>query len=170
MVIFESTISTKALGHELSTDVLGGLGKAIPYILGVYLLIKWIELMSTGEIGLIFSGTPHSFLWWAEITIGVILPIILFSIPSVRQSRAKLFWSAALVIVGLMLNRFNVSMLALGMRPGYSYFPHWMEAAVSAGLIADAMLIYMAANKVLPVMHHKPEKEHHAEPATSIAG
>jgi len=61
------------------------------------------------------------------------------------------FWSAVLVIAGLMLNRFDVSMLAMGMRPGFTYFPHWMEFAVSAGLVADGLLVVWLAHKLLPI-------------------
>ena len=155
MAIFESTLSTKVFGHKLSLDILAGLGRVIPYILGLYLLLKIVDLMVAGELGLAFSWSPYSLLWWAEIIIGVILPIILFSLPNVRQSRNLLFWTAILVIIGLIINRFNVSLLALEPRPGTSYFPHWMEFAISAGLIADALLIFMAANRVLPIMHHE---------------
>ncbi|MCK4724086.1 MAG: Ni/Fe-hydrogenase cytochrome b subunit, partial [Dehalococcoidia bacterium] len=118
MVIFESTLSTKVFGHKLDLDVLSGLGRAIPYILGIYLLLKLVDLTARGNLGLIFSAYPQNLLWWGEIIIGVILPIILLSMPGVRQNRSGVFWSAVLVVIGLIFNRFNVSMLALDMRPG----------------------------------------------------
>jgi Ni/Fe-hydrogenase subunit HybB-like protein len=153
MVIFESTLSTRVFGHKLEMDVLSGLARAVPYILGIYLLLKVIDLMAAGEIGLIFTAYPINLLWWGEIIVGVILPILLFSIPEVRQSRNAVFWTSVLVILGLMLNRFNVSMLALGMRPGYSYFPDWMEFAISVGLVADALLVIWLAHRLLPIVH-----------------
>ena len=154
MVIFESTLSTRAFGHKLDLDVLSGLARAIPYILGLYLLLKVIDLMAVGEIGLIFLAYPQNLLWWGEIIVGVILPIILFSMPDVRQNRNAVFWSSVLVIIGLVLNRFNVSMLALGMRPGTIYFPHWMEFAISVGLVADALLVILLAHRLLPIVSH----------------
>jgi Ni/Fe-hydrogenase subunit HybB-like protein len=155
MVIFESTLSTKAFGHKLDLDVLSGLARAIPYILGLYLLLKFIDLMAVGEIGLIFLAYPQNLLWWGEIIIGVIIPIILFSRPGVRQNRNAVFWSSVLVIIGLVLNRFNVSMLALEMRPGSIYFPHWMEFAISVGLVADALLVIWLAHRLLPIVSHE---------------
>jgi Ni/Fe-hydrogenase subunit HybB-like protein len=151
MVIFESTLSTKAFGHKLDINVLSGLARVIPYILGIYLLLKIFELAAVGELGLIFTAYPQNLLWWGEIVIGVISPIILFSIPEVRYNRNAVFWTSALVIAGLVFNRFNVSMLALGMRPGYVYFPHWMEFAISAGLVADALLVIWLAHRFLPI-------------------
>lgn len=155
MVIFETTLSSRAFGHKLDISILSGLGKAIPYILGVYLLLKLMDLTSRGAIGLIFTAYPYNLLWWAEIIIGVLSPIILLSQAAIRQSRVGVFWSAALVVVGLILNRFNVSMLALAMRPGYTYFPHWMEVAISVALVADAMLVIWLAHHVLPMGHHE---------------
>jgi Ni/Fe-hydrogenase subunit HybB-like protein len=48
-------------------------------------------------------------------------------------------------------------MFALAMRPGYTYSPHWMEIAISVGLIADAMLIIWLAYRFLP-MHSGDNK------------
>jgi Ni/Fe-hydrogenase subunit HybB-like protein len=160
MVIFESTLSTRVFGHKLDLDVLSGLAKAIPYILGIYLLLKIMDLMVAGELGLLFTAYPDNILWWAEITIGVILPIILFSMPFVRQNRSWIFWTAVLVVLGLIFNRFNVSMLALGMREGFMYVPHWMEVAISAALVADALLVIWLAHRLLPMAHHTDTVSH----------
>ena len=157
MVIFESTLSTKIFGHKLDLDILSGLSKAIAYILGLYLLLKLVDLMVAGELGLIFTAYPQNLLWWGEMAIGVILPMIFFSMPSVRQSRNKIFWCSALVIIGLVLNRFNVSMLALAMRPGFTYFPHWMEFAITIALVADALLVIWLAHRFLRIA--PPEEE-----------
>ena len=155
MVIFESTLTTRAFGHKLSLDVLSGLARALPYILGLYLLLRLVDLVVAGELGLIFTAYPENLLWWGEIIIGVILPIILLSNPSVRQSRGMIFWSIVLVVTGLILNRIIVSMLALDMPPGTVYFPHWMEFAISVGLVADALLVVWLAYRLLPVVSHE---------------
>jgi Ni/Fe-hydrogenase subunit HybB-like protein len=151
MVIFETTLSSRAFGHKLPADILSGLSKGIPLILGIYLLLKLMDLTVRGELALIITAYPQNILWWSEIIIGVILPIILFSMPGVRQSRKGVFWSAVLVILGLIINRFNVSMLTLSMRPGFTYFPNWMEVAISAALIADALLVIWLAYRLLPM-------------------
>jgi len=155
MVIFESMLSTKAFGHELPLDILQGLARAIPWILGLFLLLKLTDLTARGDIGLVFTSFPMNLLWWAEIIIGSVLPIILLTNPAVKRSRTAIFWSATLVIAGLVLNRFNVSMFALEPRPGFSYFPHWMEVAISVGLVADAMLVIWLAYRLLPIVDHE---------------
>ena len=62
-------------------------------------------------------------------------------------------------MTGLVFNRFNVSMLALAMRPGFSYFPHWMEVAISVGLVADALLVIWLAHRFLPIVNHEKVEE-----------
>ena len=156
MVMFESTLTGKALGHKQNHEIMEGLGKIIPWILGIYLVLKLGDLLLAGEIGLIFTAYPYNINWWVEILVGIIAPMVLFNLKSIRKSDTKLFWVAVLVILGLMINRFNVSMFALGMRPGYTYFPTWMEFAISAGLVADSMLVIWLAYKLLPMMQHEP--------------
>ncbi len=155
MVIFEGALTSKALGHKLSHEVMEGLGKILPWILGIYLVLKLFDLILRRDIGLIFTEYPHNLLWWAEIIIFAVLPIILLSNKNFRKSDNKLFFGATLVVVGLILNRFNVSILNMQIRPGYYYFPHWMEIALSVGLFADAFLVIWLANKLLPMGHHE---------------
>jgi Ni/Fe-hydrogenase subunit HybB-like protein len=92
------------------------------------------------------------------MVIGVVLPLILFSLPAVRKSRGWLFGSALMVITGLVLNRFNVSMLALNMRPGYIYYPSLGEIAISLGLVIAALLVFQIAMRVLPMGHTEMEE------------
>jgi Ni/Fe-hydrogenase subunit HybB-like protein len=64
------------------------------------------------------------------------------------------------VVAGLVLNRFNVSWLAMAGRPGVSYAPHWMEFAITVGLVAGGVLVFTLANRYLPVAHHAGAESH----------
>jgi Ni/Fe-hydrogenase subunit HybB-like protein len=157
MVMFEGTLTGNALGHKQNHDVMEGLGKILPWILGIYLVLKLGDLILRRDIGLIFTEFPQNLLWWAEIIIFAVLPIILLTNKNFRKSDGRLFFASCLVVFGLIFNRFNVSLLNMQIRPGYTYFPHWMEIALSVGLFADAFLIIWLAYKVLPMMQHEPE-------------
>jgi Ni/Fe-hydrogenase subunit HybB-like protein len=152
MVIFETSLGSKGLGHHIDLEVLAGLGRALPYILGLYLLVKLGDLLVAGELGLIFSSGLYSVLFLVEVVGGVILPLVLFALPTVRGSRTALFWSALLVILGLVLNRFNASLVALAPRAGTVYFPHPMEFAISIAVVAAGILAYIIANRYLPIV------------------
>jgi Ni/Fe-hydrogenase subunit HybB-like protein len=142
MVIFESTISAHAYGRKQETALLGGLAKAIPWMLGLYLTLKIGDLAFAGELGLPFQPGRLTAFWWIEITFGVVVPLILFALPAVRRSQKWLFTSALLVILGLVFNRFNVGLLSWKRPVGSWYVPSWMEFAVSFGVIAAGVLVY----------------------------
>lgn len=155
MVIFEATISSKVFGHKLDLDMISGVGKILRIPLFIYLCFKVGDIIVAGEFGALFSEYPAAIYWWAEMIIGVVLPLILFSLPAVQKNRGWLFVSALLVILGLVLNRFNVTLMNLMMRPGYgTYFPAIGEIAVSVMLVSLGMLVIMLANKFLPIVKH----------------
>ncbi len=159
MPIFETSLSSRGLGHHVDLEILAGLGKGLIYLLGLYLVVRLGDLLLAGELGLIFSSGVYSLMFLLEVGLGVILPLILFALPAVRGSRTAIFWSAVLVILGLVLNRFNVSLIALSPRPDTLYFPHPMEFAISISVIAAGVLAYILANRYLPIVHHEPMTE-----------
>ena len=157
MVIVESTLSSSAFNHHVETRLLSEIGSWLPMMLGLYLLVNLGNLAFSGKLGLIFEGSLASFMYLAEIIIGVVLPMILLSMASIRNDRTLLFRSALLVVFGVVLNRFNV--LVWGQN-GAFYAPNWVEFAVTAGLISLGILLYIFAVKNLPVFtDHAPEPE-----------
>lgn len=151
MVIVETTLGSRGLGHHVNLAIPAGLGKGLIYLLGLYLVVRLGELLVAGDFGLIFTSGMYSVLFLFEVVGGVILPLILFALPAMRRSRTALFWSALLVVLGLMLNRFNVSLIALMPRTGTIYFPHWMEFAISISILAAGVLAYILATRYLPI-------------------
>ena len=168
MVILESVISARALRRPLERDLLAGLASAVPYVLGTYFVLKMVELLVTGEFGLMFEGSVRSNLFLVEIIGGVLLPAVLFAIPKVRQSVAGLFWGALLIVGGLILNRLDVSVIGQ-MVPTGSYFPHWMEFAVTIGLLASGVVAYTLITHYFPVFKEDVagESEHAGLPVAA---
>ncbi len=159
MVIVETSLGGRGLGHSIDLEILAGLGRALPYILGLYLLFRLGDLLVAGEFGAIFSSGLYSVLFLAEVIGGVLVPLILFALPAVRRSRTALFWSAMLVVLGVVLNRFNVSLIALAPRPGTTYFPHPMEFVISIAIVSAGVLGYIMANRYLPIIQYEPVTE-----------
>jgi Ni/Fe-hydrogenase subunit HybB-like protein len=152
MVVIESSL----VRHPVSPAILAGLGRALPWILGLYLVVSLGDLLVAGELGRVFTSGPYSGLFLLEIAGGVIAPLVLFSRPAVRRNPRALFWSALLVVFGLVLNRFNATLVSVAPRPGTVYFPHPMEFAISLGIISAGVLGYILANRHLQVL--RPEQ------------
>ena len=162
MVILESSLSAKAFKRGLEIDILSSLAKAIPYVLGLYLVLKLGDLVVAGELWRMFEGSARSNMFLVELVIQVILPLVLFSLPKVRKSPSGLLWGSVLVVVGTIINRINVSLIGPEMPPGIahlptpSYAPNLIEFALTIGLISGGVLLFTLASRYLPVF---PEVE-----------
>ena len=175
MIIFESSLSSRYFKRGLETHLLEKLAKGLPIALGIYALLKFGELAVAGELGLLFTSGSMSMLFWAEILIGVVTPIVWFSIKKNRTSPNGLLIGAIIVIVGMILNRFNVSWFAvkhpdpLFYLPTFmgnvKYFPTLPEVAVSIGIFSAGILAFGLLAKYFPVFESEHEKEETHEPA-----
>ena len=152
MAILVAVVSFRAFRRRLEPGLLTDLARIVSIMLGFYLVLKIGDLLRFGELGLVFSQGWLSLLFLAEITIGVIVPMVLFGRRQVRESGSGLVLGSTCVLVGLALNRTSVALLALSTPAGAFYFPHWMEIVVAAASIAAGVLIFIAAAYFLPVL------------------
>ena len=154
MVIFESSIGSKVFRHRLNPDVLAGLGKALPYVLAVYLLLKVGDIVGGGDVAAAFTYSTQSMMFWIEIMVGIVLPMTLLMSPELRRSNTGLFWASLCVIGGVVLNRLNVGLIGIKVQSWQSYFPSWMEFAVTIGIVAAGLILFSVAARHLPVYEH----------------
>jgi c(7)-type cytochrome triheme protein len=167
MTIFESFMSYRAFGRRLEAPLLQGLARAAVVVLMVYAVFKTEDLIARGNFGLIFQITPESVLFWGEMALGVLLPMILFAVPRVRRSETGMFFAATLTIMGFVINRLNVAVTGMAASSGVRYVPSWMELAVTASIVAVGFVLFGLAVKYLPVFPE--EGKHEAAPAREPA-
>jgi Ni/Fe-hydrogenase subunit HybB-like protein len=167
MIILESSLSSRYFHRGLEVHLLEKLARVIPIVLGTYLVIKFIQLAIAGDLHYLFSSGMVSVLFWAEIMVGAVVPLVLFSFRSVRHSPKGLLAGAVILLLGMILNRFNVSWFAVKHPDPLTYLPSFMsnvhyipslpEVAVSIGIFSAGILAFGLAVKYLPVF----EEEHH---------
>jgi c(7)-type cytochrome triheme protein len=151
MTIFESFMSYRAFGKRLEPELLAGMARVIVVVLGVYALIKVQDLAARGNLGLAFTLTPESVLFWGEAGLGVLLPMALFATRWIRRDERGLFFAALLTVMGFIINRLNVAVTGMAASSGVSYVPSWMEFAVTASIVGLGFLLFALAVKYLPV-------------------
>ena len=156
MVIVESTWSFFGLKHKLEVKLLGKIARIIPFVLGIYAVARFAEIIINGKSAYLFAGDKYSFLFWGEILVNVILPVVLFSLPSVRKKPMQMFATSLLVVFGLLLNRFNVSLVTFSAGP---YAPSWIEIFVTIGMVAIGAFVFTLASRYLAVFPHAVEEE-----------
>ncbi|MEW6026565.1 MAG: NrfD/PsrC family molybdoenzyme membrane anchor subunit [Planctomycetota bacterium] len=160
MVTFEAFLSSKAFNRTLELDLLSGLAKAEIFVLFIYFALKMVDMGVRGSLPLAFQGTLEGNMFLLEIGLGVVLPFLLLCVPAVRTSRGGLFASSLMVIAGLIINRMNMSVIGMLQGSNASYFPSWMEFAVTAAVIAGGLIAFRIAVKYFNVFpsHNEPDK------------
>jgi Ni/Fe-hydrogenase subunit HybB-like protein len=170
MIILESSLSARYFKRGLETHLLEKLARVIPIVLAIYALVKFGELVISGDTKYLFTSGLMSILFWAEIVIGIVIPMILFSFKRVRLSANGLLGGAVILLLGMILNRFNVSWFAVKHPDPLTYMPTFMsnvhyipslpEVLVSVGIFSFGILAFGLAARYLPVF----EDEHHETP------
>jgi len=157
MVIVESALSHRLFAYRLSSsshcdldDLTLGLGKAAAVVLYVYFFLKLIGLADGNHWNLL--NTPYGHLYLIEIVGFVALPCALYVFGvrtrNVRVVRITGVWT----VMGIILNRFNVSMIAMNWQSKSHYSPSWMEVTVSLALVTMGIWVFRWLVNRLPVM------------------
>jgi Ni/Fe-hydrogenase subunit HybB-like protein len=168
MVIFESTLSHRFFFDKMDEEHLAekdtlplGFGKAAALVLAGYFIIKVIGISADNNWHYLATGYGAWFL--VEMLGFVALPCFLYAV-GVRDKNVKLIrFTAAWTVVGIVVNRFNVSMIAFNWHLPASerYFPHWMEIVISVFIVTVGILVYRFIVTRMPVLYRHPDYDAH---------
>jgi Ni/Fe-hydrogenase subunit HybB-like protein len=164
MVTLESLLSAWLFGHRIRTDLLAGLGWMAAFVLGVYVLLRLGDLYARGMLVRALDGSWQAGLFLFEILLSAVIPAALLSFRRVRHSVAGLATCSTMVVLGVVAYRFNTCIVAFARPEGMSYFPTWIELAVSAGIVCGAALVFIFFNENLRVVD---AEGHEVAPASS---
>jgi Ni/Fe-hydrogenase subunit HybB-like protein len=157
MVIFEGSISQKVFSHRVGRklhashdDILVGLGRICGMTMFVYLFLE-ILVFAHGRRWE-YLGTGWGAWYLFEILGLVTLPAVLF-IRGYRNGNIPLIrGAAALTLVGIVVNRLNVSVIAFKWYAAVRYVPSWMEVVVSLSVIAAELWVFRWIVNRMPVL------------------
>jgi Ni/Fe-hydrogenase subunit HybB-like protein len=161
MVIIESFLSSRAFHREIEVHILTQIAKVTVVALAVYLVLK-IEDINTMKLWqYVFTFNYEGMMYWAEIGLGVILPMLLLISPRVRMNTRGLFVSALLVVMGFVFNRLNVAITSVERSAGANYFPSAIEISITLMIVALGFAIFRLAVKYLPIFpeHHEEKRK-----------
>lgn len=158
MTIFESSMSSRHFGRQLELPILQELGRVLVVVLSVYGVLRFEDLLHRGVLKLMFQPGYEMYLFWLEVALSLIFPLLLLSQRKVRMSAGGLYVAAVLVVLGFITNRLNVSITGLESAAGLHYVPKWTEIAVTGAIIAAGFALFGLAEKYLPIF---PAEEPH---------
>lgn len=168
MVIFEGTLSHKffhtqmSLAHKSEFDPLTiGFGKAASFLLAGYVTIKLVGLASGGHWRLL--ATPYGIWFLVEMIGFAALPCVFYAIGVRDKDVKRIRFTAAWTVLGIVLNRLNVSMIAFNWHLPLKerYFPSWMEIVISVFMVTLIILAYRFIVTRMPVLYEHPDFSEH---------
>jgi Ni/Fe-hydrogenase subunit HybB-like protein len=149
-VILESIISALGFKKEMELDLISGIARYVPPLLGIYLVVRFLDLIMRG--GLTSLGADIKGLMFIIENISYIVPLVILSSPKNRSNAKKLFISAVFLILAGGLYRFNVYLIGFDPGAGWRYFPSVQELIVTLGIISFEVMAYIVLVKKLPVL------------------
>ena len=150
--IMAVTLCNRSLNARVDPRILTEMSQVIPPMLYVYAILRGIDLYTHGAASYLFAWREETGLFWLEIGLFVIAPIILLSRQSIRSNPQSLYWSCALVVMGFMANRLNVSITAFQRTSGFYYVPKWTEFALTFATVTAAVVVFHYAVRYLEIL------------------
>lgn len=167
MVIFEGSLAHRYLHHKMdethlreSEDVALGFGKAASFVMMGYAGVKLIGLAIDNNWHHLATG--WGVLYLVELVGFVILPAFIFAIAARERNLRLVRWGAALSVLGVVLNRLNVSLIAFNwhLPSADRYFPSWMEVAISVFIVTVGVVAYRFITTRMPIFYEHPDYRH----------
>ncbi len=164
MVIFESTLSYRFFKHKMDevhmqekNDITLGFGKAASFVLAGYFIIKIFGLSSSNNWH--YLKTDYGIWYLVELLGFVALPSFLYAIGVRVKSLNLIKWTSVLAILGIILNRFNVCLIAFNWHLPSSerYFPHWMEIGISVFIVTVGLIAFRFIVTRMPILYEHPD-------------
>ena len=156
MVILESHFTAYLYRRKPETHLMNPLGAAARWVLILYLVLRFGDLAVRGQLHGLAGGEWQVKLFWFEIAVMLIIPLVLLSTPQFRKQTNWQWATAAIATSGIVLNRIDVGGLADLSRGNRLYLPEWTEIVVSLGIVAAATLVFLFMVEHFKVWEKRP--------------
>jgi Ni/Fe-hydrogenase subunit HybB-like protein len=164
MVIFEGSLTHHYFADKMDEsrlkekeDVVFGFGKAASFVLAGYFVIKVFGIAMDDNWHWLSTSWGAWFL--VELLGFVALPSLLYATGVREKNIALIKWTAAWTVLGIMLNRLNVALIAFNwhLPSNERYFPHWMEIALSIFVVTVGLIVFRFIVTHMPILYEHPD-------------
>ena len=162
MVIFEGSISHRVFfrqisekNHKAQHGIILGLSKICAGAMFAYFFLQMLVFIHGQHWHLLITTMG---LWYLVEMLGfVLIPMILFFI-SYRTGNINMIKVAAVItMLGVILNRLNVTIIGFRWDAAIHYIPSWMELVVTLAVIFTEIWIFRWVINRMPVLRDSPE-------------
>jgi Ni/Fe-hydrogenase subunit HybB-like protein len=161
MVIFEGSISNKVFSDQISEHnhkahhgIVIGLSKICSVAMFAYFFLQLLVFIHGKHWDLL--NTPMGYWYLLEMFGFVFLPMLLFFYSYRRNNITLIKVAAILTMVGVILNRLNVTVIGFRWDAAIRYIPTWMELTVTLAVIFTEIWIFRWVINRMPVLRESP--------------
>lgn len=162
MVIVEGALSHRAFGWQIGADhheqldkITIGLGRAAALVLFPYFGLKMVGVMHSNAWNLL--GTPLGNWFLVEIIGFVLLPVFLFLFGARAKNVRLIRFTALWTVIGIVINRLNVSVIAFNWDVADRYVPRWSEIIVTLMIVTLLVISFRWVVNRMPVLRPHPD-------------
>ncbi len=161
MIIFEGSISQRVFFDQMNEktrrkrkDMLDSLSRICAFSMFIYFFLHILIFIHGHRLE--YLNTPMGYWFLLEMLGFVLIPMLLF-IRSFQTSSILLTRIAAVItLLGIILNRLNVSIIAFRWDAAVKYTPSWMEIVISISIILIQVWIFRWVISRMPVFKESP--------------
>ena len=161
MVIFEGSISHKVFSdqiseknHKAQNGIVHGLSKICTGTLFAYFYLQLLVFIHGKHWDLI--NTPMGYWFLLEMIGFVLLPMIIYFYSYRTNNIFMIRLAAILTMLGVVMNRLNVTIIGFRWDMAVHYVPSWMEIVVTLTVLFTEIWIFRWVINRMPVLRESP--------------
>ncbi len=161
MVIFEGSISHKVFpdqisekNHKSQNGIVHGLSKICALTMFAYFCLQMLVFIHAKRWDLI--NTPMGYWFLVEMIGFVFIPMMMFFYSYRTGNIFMIRFAAILTMIGVVMNRLNVTVIGFRWDAAVHYVPSWMEIVVTLAVIFTEIWIFRWVIHRLPVLRESP--------------
>ena len=161
MVIFEGSISHKVFYDHMSEKniksqdgIIHGLAKICSVAMFAYFFLQFLVFLHDKNWE--YLNTPMGYWFLVEMIGFVFIPMVLFFYSYRLKNIFMIRFAAILTMIGVILNRLNVSVIGFRWDAATHYIPSWMEIVVTLAVIFTEIWIFRWVVRRMPVLRESP--------------
>ncbi len=161
MIIFEGSISHRVFADQIDPkrhgsfdEIILGLGKGATVAMFLYFFFKVLIFVH----GKHWSYIGDPWFWWymVEVIGFVLVPCMLFARAVTTRKVTLVKIASVATLVGIILNRLNVSIIAFNWQSANPYYPSTAEIVITLMVIFTEIWVFRWIVNRMPVLRESP--------------
>ena len=157
LVIVEGSLTQKIFHHRVGSrlkashdDIVFGLARIATAVMFLYLFMHVLVFVHGQRAE--YLGTGWGAWYLLELVGFTAVPAVLYAWGCERHRLNVVRLAALMAMVGILLNRLNVSIIAFKWYAPVRYVPTWMEIVVTLGVLSAELWVYRWVVNRMPVL------------------